>query len=81
MRLRAEVDRLYDFNESGLTCSKHWAHPSKCCNGKYTAIFVNTKSIRLNNKELEFLRSRNRALEKKLKSAKEILSEEEYIYK
>jgi len=38
--LRDEVERLFDFNESGLMCSKHWIHPSKCCSGSYSTRLV-----------------------------------------
>jgi hypothetical protein len=44
VRLRKEVARLHDYNERGLVCSKHWVHPSKCCNGKYTAHLISERS-------------------------------------
>ena len=43
-RLREEVARLHDYNEQGLVCSKHWVHPSKCCNGKYTAHLISERN-------------------------------------
>lgn len=80
-KLRAEVNRLYDFNEKGVLCSKHWIHPSKCCNGTYSAMLVSAKTSYFKEKELDYLREHCKELERKLKLITEVISETNYEYK
>jgi hypothetical protein len=72
-RLREEVNRLYDFNEKGMVCSKHWVHPSKCCNGSYSAMLVSSKAASRAKKELERAKRYCLQLEEKLRAIRNIM--------
>lgn len=56
-KAEAEVERLRAFNESGLTCSKHWRHPSQCCKGRYTTYYVSELGKRSNEENEAALRA------------------------
>jgi len=74
-RLREELERVASFSQNGLVCGKHWRHPSECCNGSYTAYFINYKDVS-NKKDMEFLKHCYDKMEKKIEAIISILGEE-----